>query len=261
MNPKDVTRNNLTEYAGYLIEEFYKNNLSPYYEALDDDVVWTGPMHNQMICGRANVIDNFEPEKNILSYSLGPVYSRFISMGKTHGETLSFFDRTATYPNGSTSEFHVLFHLSWVKREVWKIEVISISVRPEMDSRDIIYPLHTQIYFESNFSDKTNSNRLILREKDKNSTLFISPYEIQWVEGSGHYSTIYFASASVTVKASINEIADMANGILIKVHSGYIVNPEYVRSIKRFSITLINNKKIPVPEKKYTEIKELLSEY
>ena len=45
---------------------------------------------------------------------------------------------------------------------------------------------------------------------------------------------------------------------LIRCHSSYIVNPIHVTSIGRFYLIMSDDKRIPIPEKKYTKIKAAL---
>lgn len=43
----------------YIITEYYKNNLNPYFECLADNVLWLGPAEKQEIRGKENIINAF----------------------------------------------------------------------------------------------------------------------------------------------------------------------------------------------------------
>ena len=45
---------------------------------------------------------------------------------------------------------------------------------------------------------------------------------------------------------------------LIPVHRSYLVNPDYISSIERYTLTLLNGTKIPIPVRKYNEVREVL---
>lgn len=47
----------------YIITEYYKNNLNPYFESLADDVLWLGPAEKQEIRGKENFINAFSNVK------------------------------------------------------------------------------------------------------------------------------------------------------------------------------------------------------
>ncbi len=48
--------------------------------------------------------------------------------------------------------------------------------------------------------------------------------------------------------------------LFMRCHECYLVNPEYIVNIKRFSVTLSSGKVLPIPEKKYTAFKNAVHE-
>ena len=64
------------------------------------------------------------------------------------------------------------------------------------------------------------------------------------------------------IKMSITELAEIAGEqdkkLLIPVHRSYLVNPDYISSIERYTLTLLNGTKIPIPVRKYNEVREVL---
>ena len=56
-------------------------------------------------------------------------------------------------------------------------------------------------------------------------------------------------------KTILPEIEKKCEGALLRIHQSYLVNPEHVSRIWRFEVELDNGMTLPVPEKKYTEIK------
>ncbi len=56
----------------------------------------------------------------------------------------------------------------------------------------------------------------------------------------------------------LNAVAERMPGSMLRCHSSYLVNPMYVESIERFALTLSDGSRIPIPEKKYTAVKDLL---
>lgn len=265
MKPEDVTLSNLAEYTAFLITEFYRGNLEPYLNSLDEDVIWCGALHKQLVHGKKNVLDLFANNPQQITFSIGPIYTEVIPHGSSHCDTLSFFDRDAFYPSESNILWHMCFHLSWVKNDVWQMSIISLSHKDDRDNADEIYQLHPSDFSSFTALNTNRSARLSVKEKYSGNILYLSPLSIEWIEGQGHYSTIYYGDNSVTVTASIRELRDMTEGLLLQCHSGYIVNPLFVKESGRFFLRLSNGKTIPIPEKKYTSVldglKRLLDDY
>lgn len=262
MNTENITLKNFSEYVSFLIYEFYKNNITPFLDALDENAVWVGANDGQLIHSAETIKRNFMAEVNSLQYSVGPIYTEIIPHGNSQCDTLSFFTRTSFHPNGKSATLNLVFHLSWVKDKTWKMSVISILNRPKKDGRDSVYPVHIHDIAEMFPQPKIDpSKRLLLKEKGKDNTILIPPERIQWAESDGHYCIIHFKEYPLTVATDIRSLAGMTKGYLLQCHSSYLVNPFYVSAVRRFSLTLKNGTELPVPEKKYTSFKKQLADF
>ena len=62
----------------------------------------------------------------------------------------------------------------------------------------------------------------------------------------------------ITVNETLTKFEQKNPGLFVRIHSGYLLNPAYVRNIRRFAVTLSDGIELPIPEKKYTQIKKLL---
>lgn len=262
MKTEEVSLKNISEYVSYLIYEFYKNNLEPFFNALDDDVVWIGPNDGQFLHTSEVIRKAFKSEEKRLTYTVGPIYTEVITHGKKQCDTVSFFKRTSYHPDGKILPLEMVYHLSWVKKEKWKMSVISLTIRLPMDSRDSIYPNHIPGPLEDYAIIKGNRReRLLLHEKGTDNIMLISPDQIEWAESDGHFSIIHFNDVVLTVSTELKKLAECTKDSLIQCHASYLINPYCIRSIARFSIQMTGGKKIPVPEKKYTAVKKKIIEF
>lgn len=259
MNPNEVSLKNIAKYAAHLITEFYKGNLEPYFEALDDNVVWCGALDKQFIHGKDNVLKAFDENPQDIKYSVGPVYTETIPHGQKQCDTLSFFERYAYYPDGSVILWHTCFHLSWVKKDVWKMSVITLSPKAERYERDRIYQSHPLSQLTLNIAAAEQYERIIFKERYTGNLLYLSPISIEYIEGDGHHSTIHYGNSSCVVTESLKSIIKKTGNVLLQCHSGYIVNPYNVQELGRFFITLNCGIVIPIPEKKYTAVRQRLN--
>lgn len=258
MYPKDITLANIAEYTAYLIIEFYRGNLQPFFDSLDKNVVWCGALDKQFMHGKEEVLRTFGENPQDIRYSIGPIYTETIPHGKKQCDTLSFFERTAYYKDGPDILWHTCFHLSWIKNDVWQMSVITLSPKADRDDRDMIYQTHPLAQLPVNIAVTGQYDRIAFKEKDTGNSLYLSPLSIEWIEGHGHYSTVHYGDNAYTVTDSLKNIMEKTEHILLQCHSGYIVNPYYVLETGRFFLRLNSGKKIPIPEKKYTAIRSRL---
>ena len=86
--------------------------------------------------------------------------------------------------------------------------------------------------------------------------------DIMYVMAKGKDTHLVCEDRSFLIKMSITELAEIAGEqdkkLLIPVHRSYLVNPDYISSIERYTLTLLNGTKIPIPVRKYNEVREVL---
>ena len=163
------------------------------------------------------------------------------------------------WPDGSTNRVFQRITLTWnIKKDVARIRVCHISNPIDYDNRDGIYPIH---YLESHSHMtlyREPSAKLSFNGKNK-SSLYTSPEQIMYIENTGNHTIIQMTSQSFECTERLSSIAKrIGNTGLIRCHASYLANPLHVQSIERFSLTMTNGKKIPIPEKKYTTVKAML---
>jgi DNA-binding LytR/AlgR family response regulator len=91
------------------------------------------------------------------------------------------------------------------------------------------------------------------------STLYLPYEQIIYAQSKGRHTLVHCENG--TICELLSPLRDIArdNPALLRVHASYLVNPRYVTRIARFQLTLADGTTIPVPERRYTAIKSLLS--
>lgn len=101
----------------------------------------------------------------------------------------------------------------------------------------------------------TDGRNIILVLKD-NSKVSININKIIYIEAVNKSSLLHTVEKNITINCSMKFIEDLFIDCLCRIHRSYIINWNYVERIQRFSMTLTNRVVLPIPEKKYAEIKE-----
>ena len=117
-----------------------------------------------------------------------------------------------------------------------------------------------QNYLQNQVKRLTDRRRLNIIG-DSGSMHSVPFTEIMYVTAFGKDVILICNDREIVAKSGIAEIAKNANDILIPVHRSYLINPDYITSLERYAVTLLNGDKIPIPKKKYNEIRELLLHY
>ena len=69
---------------------------------------------------------------------------------------------------------------------------------------------------------------------------------------------IQTTSGEKFVKNIISDLQKQVGDNLIEIHRSYLVNPEFIRSIQRYQFTLVDGTELPVPQRKYNELRQKL---
>ena len=250
------------EKSVFITTEYYNNNIEPYFGHMAENVVWHGPAIGQHIVGLDNMRKAWENEKNVLTFSLGNIEAQYIQTTTSACEIMLIFVVTTFYPNGDSVPILQRVHFSWADcstssgREP-KIFMIHISNPVEQHSSDFIYPIHYN-ELRQKMEAPSVSPRISLHGSD-NAFYLLSPDTIAWAESQpDRRCLLHLRDKTVKARVSLAELEKLTEGTLIRVHSGYIVNPCDVVSVRRFFVTLSDGSEIPIPEKKYSSVKKLL---
>ena len=150
------------------------------------------------------------------------------------------------------------------KKETWSLLHLHTS-----HARDV--PLIYDSPMKENTLEKYSTwfdyfnNMDILENKNKRSVYtdvngiihYLLPIEIIYVQVNDKLCTIYTFDEPVIVRSSLTYILKQSS-FLTHVHKQFLVNNLYVKSIKRYQLTLVNDLTIPVSQKDYLLIKKYL---
>jgi hypothetical protein len=104
------------------------------------------------------------------------------------------------------------------------------------------------------------SFRSVIGKGDGIVTYFFNSATILWIESAddGRHSLIHALDGTYKSIEPLRYYEAGFSDALLRAHASYLVNPLYVRSLKRFEITMTDGAVLPVPEKKYTAFRNRL---
>ena len=109
-------------------------------------------------------------------------------------------------------------------------------------------------------SSLRSGKRLVIVDQ-MGTTHFMSPSEVLYVMACGRGSAIYTLSGQeIRANMSISDFLEGAGESFLVVHRSYAVNKGYISCIRQYEIVMADGSQVPVPVKKYREIRESLAE-
>lgn len=270
-----MTRSELPEYTAYIITEYYKNNIQPFLEAFSPNCLWIGPAEGQMIRTKEALLAAFAKEDNQLTFAVQNLQVIPIPVNATSIDVILTFTVISYYPDGETTVFQQRVELLWAQESItdvtgdtakdYFIKVCHISNEFPYDTRDTIYPNHfTELDIAKIYAGRISLCKFALKGL-YNSYFYLSKDTIMWMESKGTHTLIHTIDRVYESVETLTSIVEKYPDALCRIHSCYAVNPIFVSRIGRFYVLMDDEKRMSIPEKKYTktrdEINRRIAEY
>lgn len=140
-------------------------------------------------------------------------------------------------------KYSVEFSLLWKRTgDIWKILYIHMSQPMKVRCRSLVEkPVNTP------------------EEVEKD--LWLNPGELLYVEAKNIRCELHFREHLVTVQKSLSECEKKLPDYFLRIHRSYLVNTEHILRMERYCVYLRGGEVLPVPEKKYTQIRRKVLAY
>lgn len=263
-----MRKDDIIKLSIHIITEYYKNNLAPFFACISDDVLWIGPAKRQQIRGRKNLMQTFASEKHDLTFTMGDIKVICISPSHRVKEVLLHYDIYTHYPSGGTDAHDQCLHYTWCDKKVqtadgpkYQPQIISLHISNAWpyDDRDVIYPVHSENIFAAMRVPEKSEQYITVKASD-GCVCRIAASHILYIETVKHSVKVQLHTESgiIVINETLSGFEKKNPELFVRIHSGYLLNPAHVTNIRRFAITLSDGTQLPVPEKRYTQIKKLL---
>lgn len=263
---------NLINTSIKIITRYYQNDLTPFFEVLDDDFLWIGPAEKQWIRGKKNLIDTFKKEQNNLTFTMSNISATSIPTGNRSCEIILTYLVYTHYPNGKSHVHDQRLHYTWKEylhkdetgKRIYdsKLMMLHISNAFPYNELDTIYPIH---YKELSIHEipQTMSGKHFTAKGADNATYYLLFNSIQWIESqkNSKNSILHTTDGNITITESISSLEKKYPEFFLRIHTSYLINPLYAYKLCRFKLTLTDGTVLPIPEKKYTYVKSTLNDY
>ena len=265
-----MNQTKIKELSTEIAIKYYNNDYMSFLEQFDDEALWYGPCKGQFLKGRKSMIKTWNNENHNLTFTIGNIKTTAISTHPSFCDVMLSYPVVTHYPNGEDISVDQRALFTWGERsiidehgnrqKVPRILLCHISNPHEKDEADTIYPIHyNQVYAGKNLVPQ-KGKRIHFTGADR-SEYFLLSDTILWIEAtSDKHSILHTSAENIEVINTLNLLATEYSRWFLRCHQSYLVNPNYIKNIRRFKITLANGDEIPVPEKKYTKIKNQVME-
>ena len=262
-----MNQQHIADLSADLIMRYYENDYMPFLLHMDDDALWYGPAEGQFIRGREEMIRIWQMEEHSLLFTLGNMEVTHITSHPAFCDVMLSYHVTTHYPDRDDITLFQRILMTWCERTVEdesgtkehlpRILVCHISNPHAKHSDDTIYPKNFHEIYHAHLAPRPQGKRIHFHGLDRSDYFFLSDTIIRCEAAhGGKHSIICTAEGRVEVMMSIARIEAQYGRLFLRCHQSYLVNPAFIRSIKRFKVTLADGAELPIPEKKYTAFRD-----
>lgn len=251
---------NFFNIAEQVIHCFYAQQIQNVFSYFHPDIMWIGTAEKQYKAGYKAVSEyllKISPSKcRVLNKNLTILYS-----GKGNClVTGNYIVQTAEGSREILEEEQRMTLFGIKVMDEWKILHIHISNTFSLQEPGEMFPhkvgKHTYNYMLRILRSKLKMNIQIILQDKKQTTHILYAGNILYIEAVGGYTEIHEKNKVICIPQTLAEIKRQLPDQFVQVHRSYLVNVVYVTEIYRYEVKIGEKCTVPLPQKKYSQIRE-----
>ena len=263
-----MKKQEITDLSVELLLRYYDNDVTLFLDCVDEDVLWYGPAEGQFLRGKADMTAAWAAENNPLTFMVDNLKTTAVSFGSSLCIIVMTYSVTTYYPSGNELPLNQRLVLTWrerpgTDRQSKRAHIVCCDItNPHPKSpEDTIYPVHFEQVYSGFAAVRGKSERLHFRGVEGTEYYLLSD-SILWGDSCarGRRCVLHLADGTTAeVAISTREIVLAYPKLFLRCHTSYFVNPNYVKSLRRFTVTMMDGAELPIPEKSYTAFKRAMN--
>lgn len=109
--------------------------------------------------------------------------------------------------------------------------------------------------------ESINDRRRIVVTDTQGVVHFLHPYEVVYVNADKRKCIIHTTTGTeIEARISITDFLVLAGDGFSAAHRSYVLNKAYISCIRKYEIVMANGSKVPIPERRYNEIRNSMAD-
>ena len=228
---------------------FSQKRINQFTAMLAKDFVWIGDYTPLYMRGIPAFVESVRSEAQELPVQLSAEEYNLLAHQKNLWVVFGRF--TVTAFNISTK---IHFTFVWEQKEnALLLKLANATHAKEMEQND-----GQSKFFTGNENElipyDDMQKKITLRDMN-GTTRYLNTDEICYIKSNNKYCDIFTKDDSFPCRITLSELTVSP---FIRIHKSYLVNPAYIRQLRRYSVTLSDGLELPVSRNFYMELKNKL---
>lgn len=240
-----------------IIRKLWLGDISEMLKYIDDDFILVDTNQHRFLHGKNELVPVL-PQiiKEAVKHTMAD--KRFI-LAQNCGNACTVVGQYSLFPDDETSPAKMMQScvFTWEMAPDNRPILKHIGVtKPEIvdDSAEILIPEITA----ANPQTSAMPQKLVITDLNE-CTRFITRNDILYATSDGRNTMIHCFNGDINARISISAFLKQAGSTFISIHRCYAVNVNHITTLKPYSVVLCDGSELPVPVKRYGEIRQKLT--
>ena len=268
-----MKRQKVIDLTAEILLHYYDNDVSLFLENTDENILWYGPAEGQFLRGKEALISAWTMEQaHPLTFTMNSLKIDMVSPGPALCITVAHFSVVTHYPSGNDIAINQRVSFTWHERMRTdekgrrigcpRILLCDITNPHPKSPDDTIYPVHFEQIYSGFTTMPERGKRLHFRGYGQTECYLFSD-TVMWGEScaNGQRSLLHLTDGTTAeIILFVRDVTRDHPDLFLRCHSSFFVNPDHVRSLRRFTVSMRCGTELPVPEKSYTHFRKAMEE-
>ena len=256
-----ISADNILENARYIVTEYYRLNTEPFFSVLSRNCVWILP-GGQIVIGAEAVRAMFQDGFIMPPFQVEDIELDLLNTGSP--EQLGVF---GTYSLFSDVKSEMILAVKQrvtmmfrKEKDDFRLYHLHISNEWAELAEDEVFPVQvsrqTYHYVQKLLQESGQIPNRHIVIKVENATYSFEPDMVLYVEAINKVCAVNLLNRTMVIRQPIAVLEQQFPKQFCRIHRSYLVNCRFILQVERYAVTLINGATLPIPAKRYMEVRE-----
>lgn len=247
-----------------ILEQFWQQDTSLLLKYIDEDFSLTDALNNSIIQGQYQVC-SFIPTA-ISGIIKSTLTDKMFIIAQNCGSACTVIGKYTLSPISDSDDMVYMKQYCvfiWELSGLGELKLKHIGVtKPDSMSESVYGNAFNSAMIPAGSAlnqQNCSSDRMIITDTD-DCTRFIPRNDILYATSDGRNCQICCFSGIINARINISSFVEKAGGRFVLIHRCYAINLDHITLLKPYCVVMSNGSELPVPVKRYNEIKQRLTE-
>lgn len=261
MRRKLIPEEEIINLSKSTIQSFYSRDIEHSINLLADDFMWIGAFDFQFATNKAQFLKIVASELDAPPFKMMDENFILVSKSSTTYVVCAKFKLIAQADDKSIIRTHTRLTIMWKyihdELKLFHVHGSNSQDVPITVSNESNNVKHDEDFFSylTSLNLKDSQNKITFRDISGKHRYFLES-EIIYLQANLQNTFLYTANECIELSGILLENSKKLTDKFYRIHKSYIINTSLARALERYTVTLVNDIKLPISKEKFIPFRE-----